>query len=127
MIALFALLAVGCIGPGDPDDWLSDEYQELLPDDVMSSFPIHVRYAVLQEHGSPTFVEGYDDEQLLDLAAQWCADGASRLSLVLEDELETRGVDLNPGRDFLPPAPIGRIIAAVADEQQPELCLAVKN
>ena len=124
LIALVLVLA-GCSGgPSDPESWQSEEYRATLPAETGAAFVAHARYAVGQEVGRGTFVDLYPDNELLALAELWC-DDPSPYSSALGEELERRGVDLNPGRSFLPPPPIDLILVRVADMHQPQLCQAL--
>lgn len=118
-----AVVAAGCgAGPNNPESWLSDEFYASLPDDVEEAYVAHVRDAVAQEHGIATFVDEYADEQIAALAALWCAGDRTRFSSAIGDELRSRGVELNPGREFLAPPPVDTIMTRVADRHQPRLC-----
>ena len=121
-----ALVVTACTStPADPTSWQSDEFLAALPTDPVDAFITHVRAAVRQEHNAGTWVDDMSDSQLLDIAALWCDAGAERLSNAIEDELAARGLDVNPGREFLPPPPIDELMTAVAALHQPELCEAV--
>ena len=105
--------------------WRNPEYLADLPADPRAAYPEHARLAVLQEHGPGTFLDGYDDGQILELARLWCADGSSRFSRVIGDEVRLRGANLNPSGEFMPPLPIGVALTRVADLHQPQLCDAL--
>jgi hypothetical protein len=105
--------------------WRSQEYFDRLPSNPVVAYPMHVRDAVLQEHGEETFVSQLDDDELIEFATLWCADEPSEFSSTIGDELDERGLDISPGREFLPPPPIDELMTRIADTHQPQLCEAL--
>jgi len=124
-LALLLIVAGCATAPTNPSSWLSDEYFERLPEGVENAYVQHVRGATAQEHPGLTFVDEYSADQILDLASLWCEQNPSRFSRVIGNELAKRDVDISPGRDFLPPPPIDRIMTQIADRHQPALCEAL--
>lgn len=129
VIALSALILLGACGPPEtlPDgspSWQSDAFVETLPADPVAAFVAHARAAVLQAHGI-TYVDDWEDGELVQLGRIWCDDGASVHSDVIGAELERRGVDVTPGRDFVPPPPIDELITRVASIHAARLCAAL--
>lgn len=123
ILVLFALAACGpprTLPDGSPS-WQSDAILDTLPEEPVAAFVAHVRAAVLQTHGI-TYVEDWDDAELVQLARLWCDDGASVHSDIIGAELDRLGFDVTPGRNFVPPPPVDELIARVAEIHAIRLC-----
>ena len=128
LILILVLTVAACAPPETRPDgsptWLTEEFLTTLPGSQPAAFVVHARAAVFQTQG-PTYVDDWLDEDLVALAALWCADGANVHHETIGDEMERQGFDLNPGRDFLPVAPIDELITRVADIHAETLCASV--
>jgi len=126
--ALLLTLLAAC-GPPEtlPDGtptWQSEEFAASLPATEPVAFIAYARAAEFQSHGV-TYVEDWDDQRLIDLAAAWCDDGASVHSDVIGAELDRLGLDVTLGRNFVPPPPVDELLTRVAYLHEPGLCTAI--
>ena len=127
VIGLVMALVVGaCTSPIEtlPDGsivWQADAFLDTLPEVQPAAFVEHARAAMFQSHG-PTYVDDWDDQDLVELASLWCGSDASDRPTVMRDDLTSRGFEVNIGRNFVPPPPVDRILTRVAEIHERELC-----
>ncbi len=124
LVVLLAACGPPQMLPDGSPTWQSDAFVDTLPADPVAAFVAHARAAVLQSHGI-TYVEDWADAELVRLARLWCDDGASVHSDVIGRELDRRGFDVTPGRDFVPPPPVDQLLTRVAGIHGAQLCAAL--